>query len=347
LKAAPVRPAAEIKLGLEISDAGSKARGFAGELHTSKIPGGGGGKIPPVDPSDRLTAPGGLPPETPGSSGWGRSGGGTGEPPHGPGGKKLPPNPKIPFEPDSIVSRNAWAEAVGAGLVIGRRNDGRIVIYRTGPGGTHIVEQWNQRDAIYAVTKELRAGGSAADNRPLRVVFDRSYTDAEAQNFLKSVRVHVERYITDGVPQPVVLFKPATQAGMARLNASLKSVVPKAFEVTADGVATRVTGSIRLTDMKSTSFDVACNVRVTDPKQAITPAAAKKAVEQVGATAASKGHTVEDLGVNIYNELQKLGGGRDTKGSALFTIQDAGDLHIVLDNEHGRVEVVVAVRGDL
>jgi hypothetical protein len=291
------------------------ARGFSAEEHLS--PAGSGPPRqppPPGEPPDGLPGPHAEPPDKP--------------PP--------PPPPDKPPPPDGGVHGTGDAgnffHDLPDGLLLVRRG-GKVYIIRTNAAGQQAAERWNLRDAGFAVAAELQNGGRTADGQPLKLMFGEGFAGQDAEAFLKSLQVLAERYPD---ARPVLVFRDLSPEGLARLSSQVQNVVPKVFDVAVVGAGVRITGGLTVTDSAAKTFGLTVDMSLPTGAATATPELINSTVGGTAKRVTKHGQmTVTDLGAAIYEDLRRLAPNRRPT-NAVITVEDAGDIHIVLEPDAGR-----------
>jgi len=195
---------------------------------------------------------------------------------------------------------------------------------------------WNTRDASYAVCNELRCGGRAVDERPLKVRFGEGYDNNDIVAFLKTVRETATRYPDS---RPIVVFRALSQAAVKRLNSRVSEAKPEVFELSVKGDELKIVGSLSVTaiaDAARATFPVKVDVSMKRSGQAITKEQVNTTVNETAARfTKTKVATVSDLGVQIYMDLRKLAPSGSSSQATIY-VGDAGDFQIVLEAEPNR-----------
>jgi hypothetical protein len=296
------------------------ARGFVQSDHVPSAQEGPPGPPREAGPPDLTPEPGADPPMGGGrgngdgnirGTGGGGGGGNDGYHPRGPDGF-------------------GGNDPIIAGLLIEKRADGRVVIYR-GTGDKELVaEVWNAHDAHRAVLDELHAGGTEADKRPLVVEFGAGYEASDREAFLKSLSVQAERY-PEG--QGVVAIGPLSETAAARLHGALTEITPEPFKIDrpADGSQV-VKGSLQVADLGNAKFRMTIEATYQPGVAAVSADAVNGAVADVAGLAADVKSSPLDLGLRVYSRLQQFSPGRRLK-RGIITVPDAGDFTIVLEDE--------------
>jgi hypothetical protein len=313
LNAAPPRFVEDPRTALVLGEpVPGEARGFWPER---QVPAGGAGKPPPPGgPTDGLPSPHAEPPEKP-----------------------LPPPPPDtppraasaagdPLEPDRFFS------AMPDGVWLQKRG-GKVTICRKSASGNQVAEVWNSQNAQYAVLAELQNSGRGGQGRPLKVMFGEGFPEHDAQAFMETLRVQAARYPE---VKPILVFHALTPEAAARFSSRVSNVVPKTFEVAVVGRGVRITGGLAVTDAAAQTFGVKVDVRLSTGAEMATPEVVQSTIAATAQRVGAHGQmSVSDLGAEIFQDLRRLSPNqRPTE--AVFSVDDAGDFHIILEDDPSR-----------
>jgi hypothetical protein len=205
---------------------------------------------------------------------------------------------------------------------------------RSGQGARDgATEYWNQRDLLAAIGSSFERGGRTVDRKPMRIVFDETFSPEQARRVMDSVSLHLTRARGDRLAV-VYQIKPGLMAELARpiTKASVGKIKVAAGQV-ANGIAgTRVMGSVAA-EAGMAKFQIGFDALLVGARD-VNTATVQRTVEGAVRRAVTRGAALEEIPPEIYHDLVDDLEAVRAGSYGTFHFADFGDLHLTLF-EHG------------